>query len=95
LILPNVFSPNGDGINESFEIKLLNVEVKSFKIYNRWGIEILKPDNLSMKSLNVLTWDGRTTSGVECSEGVYYYTIEIKNQTSEIKNYRGYISLVR
>lgn len=74
---PNVFTPNGDGVNDVFEIKGLD-ESKSYnlKIFNRWGqlmFETFYPQTTF--------WAGRTTSGILVPEGVYYYILTGENTT--------------
>jgi len=81
---PNVFTPNGDGINETYTIPELPAESCSsaflgINIYNRWGTEVFSSD------MRDFGWDG---SGA--SPGVYYYQLRYSNIT-----YKGIISLVR
>jgi len=68
--LPNIFSPNGDGINDWFiPYPYMFVESIDMKIFNRWGqlvFETTDPD---------IRWDGtNVVNGKPLSEGVYYYT---------------------
>lgn len=83
LNIPNVFTPNGDGVNDVFKIENLP-ENANVKIYNRWGVQVFE----STKPATF--WDGRTSGGTECTEGVYYYIIN-----TEEKSYKGYLQLVR
>ncbi len=83
LLIPNVFSPNGDGINDLFVIEGLE-EGDEIAIYNRWGIKVYEFVNIND------AWDGRTTSGQKCSTGVYYYFIKRKNNE---KTFKGFIHL--
>jgi gliding motility-associated-like protein len=91
LIIPNVFSPNGDGVNDCWQVKSNGIVTEGFKcsIYNRWGIVIFETTQVNDK------WGGRTTSGVECNAGVYYYTIEFTNAKGDLEKRNGYVSLVR
>lgn len=82
LLIPNVFSPNGDGINDMFIIEGLQDEDEVI-IYNRWGIKVYEFAKIND------AWDGRTTAGEKCIEGVYYYVVIRKN--NEIK--KGFIHL--
>ncbi len=82
--VPNVFSPNGDGINDLYTVFDLS-DGDRIKIYNRWGTQVYESTGIKDG------WDGRTTSGEQCSEGVYYYIIERK----EKENRKGYIQLLR
>jgi OOP family OmpA-OmpF porin len=81
-LFPNIFTPNNDGVNDSWEVSF-NENVICV-IYNRWGNKILETDKKTVK------WDGYTTSGIECSEGTYYYSIQTKKE-----KYKGFIQLIR
>ena len=66
IILPNVFTPNFDSINDVFKPTLDEITELSFSIFNRYG-------NLIFETTRVNGfWDGRTTSGDPCSDGVYF-----------------------
>jgi len=67
--IPNVFSPNNDGINDEF--KPLGKDIKSYRlrIYDRWGKEIFSKRNI--------TWDGRNKDGRKMNAGVYFYVITL------------------
>ncbi len=83
IIIPNVFSPNGDGINDQFKV---NQSVPGHvQIFNRWGQMLYRsePDSL-------IQWNGRTNGGDEVPEGSYYYIV-----TTELKTYRGYVQVIR
>jgi gliding motility-associated-like protein len=82
LFIPNVFSPNGDGVNDLFTIEGLQAG-DEVAIYNRWGTKVYEFVNIED------AWDGRTTTGEKCSTGVYYYYVTRKN--SEHK--KGFIHL--
>lgn len=73
LHMPNVFTPNGDEINDYFEF-LGNrnlIDCIEMQVFNRWGNLIFEstPGNAS--------WDGRNFSGEPVPEGVYFYIIEV------------------
>ena len=102
LEVPNVFTPNGDGVNDVWQFALpKGCTLSGVGIYNRWGNEILNDKleitNSTSNSYNskLINWDGRTTSGIECSAGVYFYVLEYKDASGDVKKKNGYISLVR
>lgn len=69
----NVFTPNGDGINDYFApVNDRNVQITMIEIYDRWGSKIYSTN--SIPNINQL-WDGRNNAGKEVPEGVYYYYI--------------------
>ncbi len=71
--VPNVFTPNGDGINDFFAPIFQNIDKITLYIYNRWGNQIFEG---SSKSIN---WDGKY-KGSPCPEGIYYYLIEYEKK---------------
>lgn len=83
LIVPNVFTPNGDGINDLFVIKGLEKN-DIVQVYDRWGISLAEFNG------SKAGWDGYTTAGIKCSNGVYYYIVQKTN--SEI--IKGFIHLL-
>ena len=84
LSIPNIFTPNFDGTNDVFEIKGLQKGDK-VQIYNRWGTLLFKSQ--SEKQF----WDGYTTSGEPCINGVYFYTITLQNGETR----KGYLTLIK
>jgi gliding motility-associated-like protein len=84
--LPNVFSPNGDNINDLFDVKVGQrlEQCTNVEIYNRWGQLVFKSFGVSHQ------WDGKTFEGENCPDGVYFYVVEI-NQTV----YKGNVTLLR
>lgn len=82
-IMPNVFTPNNDSVNDILKFNICNKVLKT-AIYTRWGILMFE----SYKSNPF--WDGRTTSGEECTDGIYFYVIE-----TEEKTHKGFIQLLR
>ena len=92
--IPNVFTPNADGINDVWEFSLgLGNTLTSLSVYNRWGNIIHQTTN--NQSQTTILWDGRTTSGEACSEGVYFYALEYKDSKGDTQKKNGYVSLLR
>lgn len=84
--IPNVFSPNGDGINDIWVIKYLETFVSaSIKIYNRFGQQVFTAQQYNTP------WDGRLNN-VDMPVGVYYFIIEPNNGRDR---YTGSITLLR
>jgi gliding motility-associated-like protein len=87
--IPNVFTPNGDGYNDEFELVLEGYEVENMMIFNRWGEKIFVSSDKAKK------WDGSTTNGALASPSTYYYQIKLKQESSnEISNHQGFIMLL-
>jgi gliding motility-associated-like protein len=73
--IPKGISPNGDGLNDNFDLSNLNV--KRIQIFNRYGMEMYSKSNYTNE------WDGKTNSGQVLPDATYYYIIEFNN--NEIK----------
>lgn len=88
--IPNVFTPNGDNVNDFFHpvIPGLGVAILDMKIYSRWGNLIYDQDNPGVG------WDG-THKGVECPMDVYAYVIKAGFLDGREHYFRGDITLVR
>ncbi len=86
--IPNVFTPNGDGLNDKFEYVLRGIKSIEIEIYDRWGTSIYFADNMTT------FWDGNK-NGKPCPEGVYTYVIKmVRNNGKSIKRF-GTITLLR
>lgn len=89
IAVPNVFTPNGDGMNDYFEVRQTGVKSINMLIFNRWGELIFKSDDLSK------TWDGNN-NGVQMPEGVYYYLIQVTDFSNKLyPEIKGDLSLIR
>lgn len=65
ITIPNIFTPNGDGINDYFEIDGAdNYPGSKLVVFNRWGRKVFESENYNSGEY----WDGRN-----CPDGVYYY----------------------
>lgn len=84
VIIPNVFTPNGDGINDYLEIDYNGVETFQLQIFDAWGNLVFSTSSPNEK------WDGRLPSGKEALEGTYYYVCKVGT-----KLYKGHITLIR
>lgn len=92
--VPNTFTPNNDGVNDTWQFSLGDGAVlNGLSIYNRWG-NLIHSSSTSSNN-NTVLWDGRTTSGEPCSEGVYFYVLNYTDAKGEQQNKTGYISLFR
>lgn len=95
--LGNVFSPNGDGINDYFApLNDRNIRIAQVQVYDRWGSLVYGSTNVNNPQQ---LWDGRTTNGKDVPEGVYYYVI--RYEEDRLPNFIpkpplvGHVNLVR
>ena len=70
LDIPNVFTPNGDQVNDYFEVETDGTTVYEFSIFTRTGTRIYNSQSPR------IFWDGKSLDGKELKEGIYYYIIE-------------------
>ena len=84
---PNMFTPNGDGVNDIFWITGLSVYNPTLKVLNRWGVEIYSSSNL--------WWNGDGGNGYYCENGVYNWIIEYKDKLGQNRQDSGHVTLVR
>lgn len=90
--IPNVFTPNGDGVNDYFYPRqLLTRGVTSFtmNIYNRWG-QLLYQTN----SLDGRGWDGNFNN-IPQPEAVYVYIIDVNFKDGQVEHHQGNVTLLR
>ncbi|HBI81142.1 MAG TPA: hypothetical protein DDY04_04165, partial [Bacteroidales bacterium] len=98
--IPNVFSPNSDGNNDLFRFSETDESIRSIQsftiqIFSRSGKLVY---SYSGDPREWEGWDGRTTSGAEASEGVYYFIIEARgwdNRRFARGPYKGFLHLFR
>ena len=101
LAVPNIFSPNGDGVNDEFRLffvdkpnvnPLVAMDYYHVIIYNRWGRVVFE----SGDARSDWEWDG-TIDGKDADDGVYYYILLYNSLCEDNGTSRktGYITLVR
>ncbi|MGP8215821.1 MAG: SBBP repeat-containing protein [Bacteroidia bacterium] len=88
--IPNVFTPNGDGINDVFRVDIKDAQCFDGKIYNRWGVLVYQwSDALG-------GWDGIIQqTKLPASDGTYYYIIHYCNYLGESGTKDGFLTLIR
>ena len=85
--IPNVFSPNGDGLNETFKPIVQDIdeiETYNLKIYNRYGQLLFTSEN------SLLGWDGKTYH-----DGTYYFICTYKEKEKPYKTVSGNLEMLR
>jgi gliding motility-associated-like protein len=89
IYIPNVFSPNGDGVNDVFSPYYTEdrYTLESFRIFNRWGSTILD-------CTNPCTWDG-SAGEQQAASGVYLYVLILESTNGELIRMSGDVTLIR
>jgi gliding motility-associated-like protein len=85
-IIPSAFTPNGDGINNTFSPVCTGTDKYHLTIFNRWGQALLDCENCA--------WDG-TYAGAPAPEGVYLYQLKIIAQSRKEGTSFGTVQLIR
>jgi gliding motility-associated-like protein len=87
--MPNVFTPNNDGVNDNFvPIKYKGISKANLIIYNRWGEKVFTTDDLTQG------WNG-TYKNNNSAEGTYYWMVQYTTISNETKQLKGYLTLIK
>lgn len=88
--VPNVFTPNGDAVNDRFFIEGKNITSSKMQIVNRWGATVFD-------SSDALTgWNGiNQTNNTIAVDGVYFYIIEITLGNNRTYKFNGHVTLLK
>ena len=90
IYIPNTFTPDSDGLNDSFAPKGLEFESFEMEIYNRWGEKIYHTTDIDKP------WDGRKEGRSEISKpDVYEYKIRVMDFKNQILYYLGNVTLIK
>ncbi len=89
-IIPNVFTPNNDGLNDELKFQLGELKSYDLQLFNRWGKKIYTSTDVSSN------WDGKI-NGRAGKDGIYYYilTYESLCDGEGEKTISGYVTLLR
>lgn len=89
VFIPNVFSPNGDGKNDLFNVRVgKDIIGIDMTIFDRWGQEIYHTNNLNAG------WDG-TNDGKSADIGVYQYIVKVRYRDNTNEIFKGDVTLLR
>ena len=94
LFMPNTFTPNGDGNNDTyFPVGRGITAVRKFAIYNRWGQKLYEVHNVPANEIT-RGWDG-VYRGEQLKPDVFVYMVEAECSTGELIVQKGDVSLIR
>lgn len=89
--IPNVFTPNGDNVNDLFTLDFDVFDGYDITILNRWGNPVHKEEGAQ----GTLLWDGTDMQNVPCVEGVYFYVLRGKLYDDTFIEKHGHVTLQR
>ncbi|MES2287208.1 MAG: PKD domain-containing protein [Bacteroidota bacterium] len=88
--IPNAFTPNGDGMNDSFSGKGAFIAEFKMNIFDRWGNMIFVSNDIN------ISWDGKGNKSKDIAlPDQYIYSISVIDFKSRIHNYNGTVTLIR
>ena len=93
-MIPNVFTPNDDGVNDVFKVKSIGLKTLDGEFYDRWGLKLYEWHTVEGG------WDGRSASGVLVPDGTYYYILSAtgldgKQYPAKDERAKGSFTLIR
>jgi gliding motility-associated-like protein len=86
VVIPNVFTPNGDGKNDVFKINSNGLKSLNCVIYDRWGLKMYEWDGING------SWDGNAKTGI-APDGTYFYIINYTDLKDTATTEKGYLNL--
>lgn len=90
IFIPNVFTPNGDMVNDTFEIIIQNGKVEGGWIFNRWGNVICTFSPTQLK------WDGKDErTGIPVLDSVYTYLVYFNPANTVKELYQGFVTVIK
>ncbi|MFL5751775.1 MAG: gliding motility-associated C-terminal domain-containing protein, partial [Bacteroidia bacterium] len=88
VVIPNIFTPNGDNLNDLFTFKTTSVKSLSCSIFDRWGLKMYDWDGING------AWDGKAKSGNRAPDGVYYYLVKYTDTKGDSREVKGFVTLI-
>ncbi len=88
IFIPNAFTPNSDGINDDFGVKITNLQNYRIQIFNRYGMQLYEAKDILKR------WDG-TFNGKPVPVGTYYYIITGLTLNEDTLKEAGHVTVIR
>jgi len=90
ILVPNVFTPNGDGHNDLFEIGGVNPKCDSLEmeVYTRWGQLVFETKTIGN------WWNGKSNTTI-LPDGVYYYQLKVTDNKGKVTRQKGDVTIIR
>ncbi len=87
--VPNIITPNGDGINDRLFFKMEGMTAIDCEVFDRWGNKIYRWTDIDGY------WDGHRFKGDMVDDGVYFYTVQIWDMYKNIQKYEGFVQVLK
>ncbi|WP_242920391.1 gliding motility-associated C-terminal domain-containing protein [Pontibacter liquoris] len=100
-MLPNIITPNGDGLNDVFRPDKRTSFVKSmnFKVFDRWGVLVYSSGTVTSGEGLYINWAGTDKNGNRLTDGTYYYEADVEfftiDPSKAHSKYKGWVEIVR
>jgi gliding motility-associated-like protein len=88
MIVPNIFTPNGDGHNDMFVVQSVGLKELSGTIFNRWGRKVTEWSGAPTEG-----WNGKI-NGKDADDGTYYYIIKATGYDDKEYTQTGFVQLL-
>lgn len=89
LEIPNVFTPNGDKVNDIFTIKTSGIKELTLQIFNRWGEKLYEYNGIPA------SWDGLAPGGAKVPDGTYFYFVKATGFNNKTIEQNGTVNIFR
>ena len=86
--MPNIFSPNGTGMNDEYYVRGKGIQLFNLIIFNRWGQIVFESTDIEEG------WDG-TKNGSPLNQGVFVYKLDVTFYSGETFSQTGNITLIK
>lgn len=83
--IPNVFTMDGNTINDQFYVAYTCIDDFNAVIFDRWGLKVFEYTDPAQQ------WDGTTFTGSKINSGIYHYIINVKDSNGDSHQYPGFI----
>ncbi|HXH17741.1 MAG TPA: gliding motility-associated C-terminal domain-containing protein, partial [Chitinophagales bacterium] len=93
IFVPNIFTPNGDEVNDRFSFHAYGTSRITVRIFNRWGAQVYYNPN-QQPNTEAEGWDGMY-NGKEAQQGAYTYMLDVLFTNNEQRTKTGTITLIR
>lgn len=86
--IPNIFTPNGDGLNDNFQVKGYGINTYKMEIFDRWGVKVFNSEDITV------AWDG-SMKGKVAKDNTFVYKVVVTDKNNNKKEYTGHVSLMK